>query len=401
MSFFIVSVLKKENTPKDLLYNGKFIKKWHSNRFSQQSRKKSFIDCHAHFYAQEDLDRVVTELPYKLPKPHSLKDYLDQLEKHNIKPSSIMNAHLSILPDSENIFRSFKNLNQLQAMDSQRYGGIKIFGTIKADPQYATLSRLRHPQVKGIRFVIHDKTADEIKGKYNSAEYKTMYQRLRADQHIQINAMRPKAALEMIKQLPEHVIVAIDHLGMWYPFDKTQKKHHDELLDLAKERGNIYFKGPGYRTDIDPKFAIDFATKIIKNVGPDKLILSATDAPHIGTNNSNMSYDTYFTPHKAYQFSRKVALEVSHQTGIPVKAILEDNFYKLIQEPSYIKQTGIDKNISYISDYLQPRNTRALGAINSNNQAMSNESGATIGNATSFVHALVEERQQTRSFSVG
>lgn len=75
-------------------------------------------------------------LPYTLPEPHPLTAYLDTLIDAGIAPTLLNNVHLSILPDSENVFASFDELRKLQAADPLRYGDVKLVGTIKAEPAY-------------------------------------------------------------------------------------------------------------------------------------------------------------------------------------------------------------------------------------------------------------------------
>ena len=80
------------------------------------------IDSHVHFYTSQDLRRVAGSLPYALPEPHPLTTYLDTLIDAGIAPTFLNNVHLSILPDSENVFASFDELKHLQAANPLRYG---------------------------------------------------------------------------------------------------------------------------------------------------------------------------------------------------------------------------------------------------------------------------------------
>src|SRR5690606_16320814 len=141
----------------------------HSGKPAMQN-ERSVIDSHVHFYTEADLANVQGKLPYSMPKPHSLTDYLGQLQRSGFVPRFLNNVHLSILPDSENVFASFEELKVLQAGNPAVYGAIRLVGTIKADPQYATDVRLGHPQVAGVRIVLHDAKPESIgTGAYSGA----------------------------------------------------------------------------------------------------------------------------------------------------------------------------------------------------------------------------------------
>lgn len=85
---------------------------------------KKIIDTHVHFYTGEDLARIGGDLPYTLPAPHPLQSYLDGLIGQGRKPALINHVHISILPDSENVFRSFEELAELQRQTPRVTAGL-------------------------------------------------------------------------------------------------------------------------------------------------------------------------------------------------------------------------------------------------------------------------------------
>lgn len=281
------------------------------------------IDAHVHLYTYQDLVRASGQRPYDLPPPHALTSYLDALIDANLKPQAINNVHLSILPDSENVFASFAELDRLQAIDPQRYGDVRLVGTIKADPAYATHQRLSHPQVKGIRIVLHDAPAQAVEADaFSSPAWQQMYARLRDDQHVHIYAMSAATNVAVLRQVPKGVVTIIDHLGSCYP----EKGVHDtglaELLDEAKQRGNVYFKGPGYRTGIEAQTVVSHLTRIVRHVGANRVILEATDAPHVGKDACGRAYADHFTPAKAFRFVQQLATAAADLTGTTPAALL-------------------------------------------------------------------------------
>lgn len=294
--------------------------------------KDSPVDSHVHFFDRNDLSVIEGPLPYQLPRPHRVKDYLDRLDILGIKPSIIANVHLSILPNSDNVFRSFSELEELQRSDPDRYKGITMIGTLVADPQYATEDKLKHPQVKGVRIVLHDKTADAVSdSEYLTSEYNALFARLRNDQHVHIFGKRPSTILKVVRQIPEHVTIAIDHLGTCFPYEVVENNAHISLLQIARMRGNVYFKGPGYRTDITPQAVVPIVERIIAAVGPQKVVLSASDAPHVGKNNDGRPYSKHFTPSSAFAFARTIAEKVAENGRASVIQLLHDNFLNLLR----------------------------------------------------------------------
>lgn len=282
------------------------------------------IDSHVHFYTSHDLERVSGGLPYKLPAPHALTSYLDRLIDSGVTPVLLNNVHLSILPDSENVFESFSELARLQDRNPSRYGMIKLVGTIKADPEYATADRLAHKQIIGVRIVLHDAKPGSVKaGQFSDAAWLGLYSRLSATQHIHIYAKEAETNYRVLEQIPENIRVIIDHLGSCHSERGVDEPAYLKLLAEAKSRGNVWFKGPGYRTDTDPIKTAKFVAKIVREVGSDRLLLEATDAPHVGMSNGNEVYKDLFDVSKAYSFVDEVAKKACLYTGVPVIQLLQ------------------------------------------------------------------------------
>lgn len=281
------------------------------------------IDTHVHFYTARDLARVAGALPYALPQPHTLTDYLNRLIDAGIKPRLINNVHLSILPDSENVFAGFDELTELQTQDPARYGGIEAVGTILADPSYATEARLAHPQIKGLRMVLHDRTPGNVgAGEVSSQAWRGLYARLRPDQHLHVYAQDAGTTRRIIAQLPEDLPLVIDHLGTCQPERGSDDPVFINLLAIAKARGNTWFKGPGYRTSTDAEIVAAFACRIVDTLGPEWLVLQASDAPHVGKDHHGRPFAQSYTPATALGFAAAVAASVARTTGIAAEALL-------------------------------------------------------------------------------
>lgn len=289
------------------------------------------IDSHVHFYTSDDLHRVAGLLPYDLPAPHPLTAYLDKLIDAGIAPTVINNVHLSILPDSENVFASFNELKQLQAANPLRYGNVKLVGTIKADPDYATLERLSHPQVIGARIVLHDARPETVTpDDFSGEQWLALYGRLQPHQHLHLYAKEAETNLRVLRQVPDDVRVVIDHLGSCHAERGPAEAAYVALLAEAKRRGNVWFKGPGYRTSAQPEETARFVLQIVLAVGAGKVLLEATDAPHVGTDNNGSPYASQFDSNKTFSFVDAVARHVSSETRMPVDQLLRGAFGQLV-----------------------------------------------------------------------
>lgn len=281
------------------------------------------IDFHVHLYTAEDLPSNAEQLPYTLPAPHPVQPYLDRMIDAGLKPGLVNNVHLSILSDSENVYRSFVELERLQLEQPERYGDIVMVGTILASPDYATSERLTHPQIKGIRLVLHDAKPETISAdSYSGPQWQALYARLRDDQHIHIYAQEPEANLRVLKQMPTDIPVIIDHLGTCRAERGVEDPFYQQLLSEARQRGNVWFKGPGYRTANTPEETLAFTLEIVTKVGGERLILQSTDAPHVGTDAKGQPYAELFSPETALQFTQKLAEMTASEVCFDAQALL-------------------------------------------------------------------------------
>jgi hypothetical protein len=71
-------------------------------------------------------------------------------------------------------------------------------------------------------------------------------------------------------------------------------------------------------------------TQIVRTVGADKILLEATDAPHVGTDNRGVPYSEFFNLNSAFNFVDAVAQHVSTETRIPVGQLLRGTSGQLV-----------------------------------------------------------------------
>ncbi|MCY1315308.1 hypothetical protein D9M68_186410 [compost metagenome] len=281
------------------------------------------VDAHVHFYTSDDLAAAEGRLPYLLPAPHPLSEYLERLAETGVLPEVLNNVHLSILPDSANVFASFEEMQRLRSEAPEKFGNVRIVGTIKADPAYATPVRLGHPQVVGVRIVLHDAPPGHVsEDLYTSVEWKALFARLGSHQHVHVYAKEAETNLRVLRQVPPDVRVVIDHLGSCHPERGASEPSFADLLDEARRRGNVWFKGPGYRTSTTIAEVLPFVVAIIREVGPNRILLSASDAPHVGADAEGRTFASHFDALSALKFSEELARAASEATSIPTSQLL-------------------------------------------------------------------------------
>ncbi|MFJ4067727.1 amidohydrolase family protein [Pseudomonas sp. NPDC089996] len=272
------------------------------------NNNNALIDSHVHFFTTEDLTALGADLPYALPDANPLTEYLALLASNGLKPVLLNNVHLSILPDSANVFSSFEELARLQVAHPGKYDHVRLVGTIKADPEYANEQRLGHRQVVGIRIVLHDAPPQSVAADaYSTTAWMALYERLAPHQHVHVYAQSAETNLRVLRQIPPRVRVVIDHLGTCHAHEGAHAPAFLALLDAARERGNVWFKGPGYRTAIEIAQVVPFVSRIVDALGADKLLLQASDAPHVGADSHGNGYSDLFDPVGVFDFVRQLA----------------------------------------------------------------------------------------------
>lgn len=325
----------------------------------REGHEEGYIDSHVHLYTADDLKKVNTNgLPYVLPAPHSLHGYLQHCEEQlGSLPTLINNVYLSILPDSENIIHSFEQMDALKKANPQKYGNIQLVGTVKAIPGPVTAELIKHPQVKGIRFSLHDLSPEKVgEAQYKSKAWQETFLALRSDQHVHIYAKQPATILKILKQIPASVTIVADHIGICDPEKGPDDQHFQALLSEAARRKNVYFKGPGYRTKINPMEVVPYVEAIIRKIGADKIILQATDAPFVGKNTQGVTFKDAFDLKKIHAFTHQLAAEIVRRNQGPepltTHQLLNQNLERLLhmETQKHYTQENVTIPVTYPGD---------------------------------------------------
>lgn len=293
------------------------------------------VDAHAHLFDEGDLsptswsDDVARLLP-RIANP--VQRHLDALLDAGRRPVLVNNVHLSALPDSRNVIRSFAALDAMRRAEPHRYGDVRLVGTVHAHPSVATEEVLAHPQVMGVRLVLHGARPDEVidDREDDAGGWREVAARLRPDQHLHVYAHDPRVNALMIEAAPEGATLVIDHLGTRLTERGPGDPDLQHLLRIARTRGGVLFKGPGYRTGPSPRVVAPYVDAILEAVGPKMLILGATDAPHVGRDHAGRPFSDRFDAAGALDFARVLAETVLGDDRAAIAAVLHGNALRLL-----------------------------------------------------------------------
>ncbi|MCE3231995.1 MAG: metal-dependent hydrolase [Rickettsiaceae bacterium] len=232
-----------------------------------------WIDTHVHLFTKNDSDNTGIPEVFGKNSLNTPELYIETLGAN--MPDGVVIVDFSKAKDSEHVVNSLDELAQR---------GIKAAGVIKGNLADArTLQWIKRPDVKAIRLYAKDSMPD-----VSGQEWKEVFVQVTKDnKHILIFGEGANLT-GLIKRIPENVTILVDHLGV--PKIDGEDKDFKELLVIAKARGNIYFKGPGYRTSLDVQKVKLIVREIIAAVGSSRVMLGASDAPFAGFGES-MNYE--------------------------------------------------------------------------------------------------------------
>jgi predicted TIM-barrel fold metal-dependent hydrolase len=259
-----------------------------------------WIDTHVHLFTQNDSDNSAIPLVYERKALNTPNLYLDILKDN--KPEGIVVVDFSKAKDSEHV------INSLEELKSK---GIKAAGVIKANiDDERTAGWMKRSDVKGIRLYavagVPDLSGDKWMAVFDAVK--------KNGQHILVFGSGDNL-LQLVAQIPHEITILVDHLGM-PDILPSGVDAYTKLLEIAKNRGNIYFKGPGYRTSLDIEKVKPFVKTIVAAVGVNRLILGASDAPFAGPSpeHEGRNFNEFMDYEKVLPFISQLAVVASSDT---------------------------------------------------------------------------------------
>lgn len=223
-----------------------------------------WIDSHVHLFSDNDENSKIPLL-FPINKLNSYDNYSEQLNEQ--EPEAIVVVDFSKSKDSQHVISSLEELKQ---------AGKKAVGIIKGDiANENTKKWIEREDIKGIRLYAINSVPD-----LSSPQWQELFTQLKENsKHILVFGSGNNL-IGLINQIPNDITILVDHFGL------TKIGENDnnfaQLLEIARKRNNIFFKGPGYRTNLDIEKVKPIVKRIKDTVGIDKLILGASDAPFAG-----------------------------------------------------------------------------------------------------------------------
>ena len=274
-----------------------------------------WIDTHVHLFSKNDSDNSEMPLLHKLQELNTPDVYFDILGAN--RPEAVVIVDFSKSKNSEHVINS---------LDELKGKNIKAAGVIKADfNNDRTAIWMQRDDVKGIRLYAKESTPD-----VTGEEWTKIFTKIKENfQHILVFGSG-KCLIDLVEQIPSDITILVDHLGLPQICGKGQDPDFTKLLQIASNRRNVYFKGPGYRTSMNIEKVKPIIKEIVSAVGVDRLILGASDGPFAGPVLDTspeyegkifgevMDYD------KVIAFTRELARSVSNDVA-DQKKLLCDN----------------------------------------------------------------------------
>lgn len=227
-----------------------------------------WIDTHVHLFTTKDTSY---DTPLYIPGHlrHSPALYRETLNDN--LPHGIVVVDFSKAPHSGHVIHSLDELHTY---------ALPAKGIIKGDVlEPLTFSWIERKDIKGIRLYARDFVPDIKTPKEPWDHLFSVLERKK--QHI-LAFGEGVHLLHLLQQLPSTLPVVIDHLGMPDIAMGKPDSIYTSLLQEVKKRGNVYFKGPGYRSSLSPEKLLPFMLAILDAVGKDNIILGASDGPFAG-----------------------------------------------------------------------------------------------------------------------
>lgn len=222
-----------------------------------------WIDTHVHIFSDNDNGPILLEKNSQ----NTADAYLASMEKNT--PEALVVVDFSMAETSDHVINS---------LDELKKKGLKACGVIKGNvADERTRLWIKRDDVKGLRLYAKDSVPD-ISGE----KWQEIFRILKHDNKHLLIFGSSKNVATLVEKIPAGITILIDHLGMPNVFGEGKDIDFTRLLEVCRKRGDVYFKGPGYRTSLDIAKVKPVIGKIIATLGADKLILGASDGPFAG-----------------------------------------------------------------------------------------------------------------------
>jgi predicted TIM-barrel fold metal-dependent hydrolase len=273
-----------------------------------------WIDTHVHIFSDNDNGPILLASNSQ----NTAEAYLSSMNKN--APEALVVVDFSMAETSDHVINS---------LDALKKKGIKACGVIKGNlSDERTRIWIKRDDVKGIRLYAKDSVPD-----VSGEKWQEIFRILKNDNKHLLMFGSSKNVAELIESIPNGISILVDHLGMPNIFGDGKDTDFARLLEVSRRRGDVYFKGPGYRTSLDIAKVKPVIGKIIATLGADKLILGASDGPFAGAvlepspEYAGKKFDEVMDYKKVFAFINDLAKSVAN--GMYTDKLLYGNAKKL------------------------------------------------------------------------
>lgn len=233
--------------------------------------KLKWIDTHVHLFP-ETAD--ASGLPKMARQQNALNTPRNYMAGQESVPAGVVIVHFSKAADSQHV---------VDALDAMKHCPAPKAGVIKADVTLCnTFCWVERPDIKAVRVYAKESAPDfsDIKS------WNKLWSMVRGSgKHVLVFGSSPFLR-DAVAQIPQDLPLVIDHLGLPDAAKGVNDPYFQALLsDMVsrnKNAGAVFYKGPGYRTSLDPRKVQPFVNEIIRKLGADRLMLGASDGPFAG-----------------------------------------------------------------------------------------------------------------------
>jgi len=273
-----------------------------------------WIDTHVHLFPDNENGLS----PKNASGINTADIYFSSLHKN--VPEAVVVVDFSMSETSDHVITSLDALKKKQ---------IKAFGIIKGNlTDERTIGWLKREDIKGIRIYAKDSVPDT-----SGDAWREVFKILENNNKHLLIFGASKYVSQVIEQIPTGITILVDHLGMPNVFCEGKDIEFSQLLEISRKRGNVYFKGPGYRTSLDISKVKPIIGKIVATLGADKLLLGASDGPFAGAvldpspQYAGKKFDEVMDYDKVIKFINQLANSVAN--GVYTDKLLYGNAQKL------------------------------------------------------------------------
>ena len=273
-----------------------------------------WIDTHVHLFSGNENGLS----PIDENTENTADVYFSSLKKNT--PEAVVIVDFSLAQTSDHV---------IESLDVLKKKNIKACGIIKGNlTDERTIGWLKRDDIKGIRLYAKD-SAPDISGE----AWQEVFKILDATKKHLLVFGASKYVAQVIEQVPGNITILVDHLGMPDILCRGKDTDFSQLLEISRKRGNVYFKGPGYRTSLDTVKMKPVIGKIIATLGADKLLLGASDGPFAGSisessaEHAGKKFNEVMDYESVLEFVNKLANSVAN--GVYADKLLYGNAKKL------------------------------------------------------------------------